>query len=253
MTLSTHQWHLRYRQQALWTGNLRKYVFDRIGIQRATRILDVGCGTGVLLNEVRRNSSSSMFGLDINQDSISFAQGSVPSAYLTIGNALSLPFKDGSFDITLCHFLLLWINNPLFAIQEMVRVTHPGGFVLALAEPDYGGRIDYPEELIQIGRWQTEALLEQGANPFIGRELRSLFSIAGLTDVEAGVLGGQWRETQTKEDIDLEWMVIKSDLHRKKEFITQANELKALDQSSREKHQRILYVPTFYAVGVKKD
>ena len=62
----------------------------------------------------------------------------------------------------------------------MVRVTHPGGFVLALAEPDYGGRIDYPTELSQIGDWQKNALKQQGANPLMGRELRSIFSHAGI-------------------------------------------------------------------------
>lgn len=252
MTLSLHQWHQRYQQQARWTQNLRKYVYARAGIQSAKKVLDVGCGTGVLLDELSRIASRSIFGLDINHDSICMTQELVPESINTHGDALYLPYHAGSFGITLCHFLLLWVKNPLQALREMVRVTRPGGYVLALAEPDYGGRIDYPQELSQIGIWQIEALREQGANPFIGRELRSFFSSVGLANIEAGALGGQWVETESDEEFELEWEVIKSDLYLKNEFTNVAGDLKALDLASRKAHQRILYVPTFYAFGKVK-
>jgi hypothetical protein len=134
----------------------------------------------------------------------------------------------------------------------MVRVTSGKGYVLALAEPDYGGRIDYPEELSVIGKWQAGALKEQGANPSMGRELRSLFSSVGLANIEAGVLGGQWIEAQPDSDFELEWDVIQSDLDHYDEFIMVADKLKALEQTSRTANRRILYVPTFYAFGQVK-
>jgi SAM-dependent methyltransferase len=252
MTLSIQQWHQRFLQQARWTKSLRDYLYTRIGICNATRVLDVGCGTGVLLNELSHISFYSAYGVDIDLSSIFFAHTSTPSSLLTLGNALSLPYCSGSFDISLCHFLLLWVKNPLHVLEEMVRVVRPGGFVLAFAEPDYGGRIDFPAKLAQVGSWQTESLREQGANPFIGRELRSLFSEVGLMNVEAGVLGAQWAEEQSDEDYALEWEVLKSDLNHKSEFTHVAEELKALDQSSRANHQRILYIPTFFAIGEVK-
>jgi ubiquinone/menaquinone biosynthesis C-methylase UbiE len=252
MTLSTHQWHQRYQQQAQWTESLRKYLYDRTGIYHATRILDVGCGTGVILDELSFISTCSAYGVDLNRASISMAQGLTPRSMLTIGDALRLPYRSGSFEITLCHFLLLWVMNPLQSLTEMVRVVIPGGFVIALAEPDYGGRIDFPSELAQVGKWQIDALREQGANPFIGRELRSLFAAAGLQNIEIGILGGQWREDESEADIELEWQVIKSDLYEKKEFLQVAEELKATDLYSRKNHLRIEYVPTFYAVGEVK-
>ncbi len=52
--------------------------------------------------------------------------------------------------------------------EEMVRVTRPHGFVLALAEPDYGGRIDYPSELSTIGNWQIEAAEGARGKPVYG-------------------------------------------------------------------------------------
>jgi ubiquinone/menaquinone biosynthesis C-methylase UbiE len=249
MTLSASQWHQRYIQQAQWTHNLRKYVYDRLEIQHANKILDIGCGTGVLENELNRLTSTHVYGVDIELNPLHFARKYAPEALYTVGDCLQLPYRNGVFDITLCHFLLLWIKGTSNALMEMIRVTRPDGFILAMAEPDYGGRIDYPYELSQIGIWQINALKLQGANPMIGRELRSLFIHAGLSKIEVGVLGGQWVENEPSQDIKLEWEVIQSDLYQNNEFIRQADKLKALDATSRQAQRRILFVPTFYAFG----
>lgn len=250
MTLSMAKWHQRYLQQAHWTKNLRKYIYDHVGITRAKNILDIGCGTGVLGYELNRLTSAKVYGLDINPRTLDIAKEYSPNSIYSVGDCSHLPYQFGAFDVTLCHFLLLWVTDPLSAIEEMVRVTRPHGFVLALAEPDYGGRIDYPLELFQIGLWQMTALKEQGANPLMGRELRSIFTRAGLINIEVGVLGGQWGKHMTNLDLGLEWEVIQSDLEKNKDFIKQADHLKTIEQSSREAHHRILFVPTFYAIGM---
>jgi SAM-dependent methyltransferase len=249
MPLTIHQWHQRFKQQTQWTSSLRKYLYNKIDIHHAERVLDVGCGTGILLEELRRISSCCPYGMDINYHSLEFIQEHIPKMLLTQGNALCLPYKQRAFDVALCHFLLLWIKDPLQVIKEMARAVRVGGYVMALAEPDYGGRIDFPLELAQLGRWQTEALSAQGAYPLIGRELQSLFSLAGLSDIETGVLGGRWNARQTVQEIELEWYVLQSDLYQKEEFIQSAAEYKALDRSARINQHRILFVPTFYAIG----
>lgn len=76
-------------------------------------------------------------GLDLESDRLIEAHRHVPAAALTCGDALVLPYPSGIFDITFCHFLLLWVRDPLLALLEMKRVTRSGGAVLALAEPDY--------------------------------------------------------------------------------------------------------------------
>ncbi|MFZ0532886.1 MAG: class I SAM-dependent methyltransferase [Anaerolineales bacterium] len=252
MTLSSSRWHQRYLQQARWTQNLRKYIYDQVVIQRANKILDIGVGTGVLENELNRNSPSHVFGLDIDSSALRIAQEYAPKSVYTVGDCINLPFQTRVFDVTLCHFLLLWVKDALNAVEEMARVTRPNGYVLALAEPDYGGRIDFPSELSQLGIWQTEALREQGANPFMGREVRSIFSRAGLVNIDVGVLGGQWGENISDQDLELEWEVIQSDLRQNNDFILQADRLKDLELTSRKILQRILFVPTFYAIGVVK-
>jgi SAM-dependent methyltransferase len=253
MALSLAQWHKRYQQQAKWTENLRNYLYTRVGIHNLKDILDVGCGTGVILGELSQLTSASIFGLDISHNPLRMAHETNSSFLLSIGDAHQLPFSDNSFDCCLCHFLLLWVNDPNYVTSEMVRVTRRGGLVMALAEPDYGGRIDFPPQLTQVGQWQIEALKKQGANPNIGRELGAIFSVAGLHNIEVGVLGGQWGENFQKSDFDLELEVIKSDLNSINKYDNQISELITLDEISRKNKQRILFVPTFYAVGEVLD
>jgi hypothetical protein len=70
-----------------------------------------------------------------------------------------------------------------------------------------------------------------------------------LENIEVGVLGGQWVESIADQDVELEWKVIKSDLDHNNEFSIQEDKLKDLELASRKAHQRILFVPTFYAFG----
>jgi len=81
-----------------------------------------------------------------------------------------------------------------------MRVTQPGGAILVCAEPDYGGRLDYPD--LPIGRWQAEALRREGADPLLGRKLRALFR-AGRVDV--GVIPGLWDLATLRAEFDREW------------------------------------------------
>lgn len=94
----------------------------------------------------------------------------------------------------------------------MTRVTRPGGWILALAEPDYGGRIDFPRELEAVGQRQIQGLLDQGANPYLGRTLRSLFVSAQLTEIRTGLLGGEWQGSPGEDHMDLEWETLARDL-----------------------------------------
>jgi ubiquinone/menaquinone biosynthesis C-methylase UbiE len=55
----------------------------------------------------------------------------IPTLSFKEGNAQSLPFADNTFDLTYCRFVLMHLSDPLRAITEMVRVTKPGGMVVA--------------------------------------------------------------------------------------------------------------------------
>jgi SAM-dependent methyltransferase len=153
------------------------------------------------------------------------------------------------FDIVFCHFLLLWVREPLLALLEMKRVVRPGGAVLALAEPDHLARVDEPAALAQLGRWQTEALRRQGADPGLGSRLADLFRQAGIPVVEAGILQADAALQKPDESARrLEWEVLQNDLYG---FVPQREleRLKAVDELAWERGIRRLHVPTHFAWG----
>ena len=239
-------WHARFVQQAAWTHDLREYLFDAAGINKAKRVLEVGCGTGAILSDLK--ISGTIHGLDLDPARLAEAAIHAPQARLTCGDARWLPFPAGTFEITFCHYLLLWVNDPLQALREMARVTRSGGSVLALAEPDYTKRVDEPEALGALGRLQTEALRRQGADPGIGAHLVELFQQAGIPIVETGRLGEARQPLASDRERQMEWAVMEADLG---ESIPpeELQRLRALDELAWEKGERILSVPTYFARG----
>lgn len=247
--ISLPDWHRRYTQQAGWTQSLRSYLYNLCNLAEARSVLEVGCGTGVILKDLFAYTKSiHPVGIDIEVEKARFAARFAPQAHLVSADGLSLPFASGVFDITLCHFFLMWVNAPA-ALMEMKRVTAPGGILLALAEPDYGGRIDYPEPLAELGQWQSRALREQGADPLMGRKLRALFSGIGLQAIQSGIIGGHWQGSPTGEELNLEWTVLRSDLQHLVDD-QYLNWLEEQDRQAWKDGTRVLFVPTFFAMGI---
>lgn len=248
-SLSLQAWHQRFTQQATWTENLRAFLYQSYHLSSARRVVEIGSGTGASSSDLPAHTGAEIFCVDLRLDFLKFAQAHQPSIQHINADGFRLPFSKGSMDAALCHFLLLWVASPLQILTEMRRVTRSGGVVIALAEPDYGGRIDYPPELSRLGLLQKQALVQQGAHPEIGRELNHLFHQAGLTAVHYGLLGGEWKDSAPAVARESEWLVLEDDL---KEMIEgkDLQELKQADTLAHQRGSRTLFVPTFYAAGI---
>jgi SAM-dependent methyltransferase len=239
-------WHMRFLQQAGWTRDLRKYLFDRFGLDQAENVLEVGCGTGAVLAEL--HTRGRIHGLDLDPHRLAQAQIHAPAAEYTCANAQEMPYTAGLFDIVFCHYLFLWVKDPLQVLREMMRVARPGAYVAAIAEPDYGSRIDLPETLSQLGHWQTESLRRQGANPGFGSSLAGLFRQAGITLIEAGKLQEARQSSLSPAERQIEWDVLESDLAG---WVSPAEirRMKILDEEAWQQGKRRLLVPTYFAWG----
>jgi ubiquinone/menaquinone biosynthesis C-methylase UbiE len=228
---------------------MRNYLYSKLNLTSPKRVLEVGCGTGAITKDIGIRYSPEIHGLDLSFEFLQYAHSNDQRCSYSCGDGLMLPYAAGSFDVLVCHFFLLWIKDIPSVLAEMRRVTKKGGAVLALAEPDYGARIDYPEPLRELGLWQSMALKRQGADPEIGRRLMAEFLKSGLQNVRAGLMGGEWKSIYNPEAFESEWKILEADLTS----LVSPSRLQALrqmDKNSHQKGERILFVPTFYAFGM---
>jgi len=248
VSLTVEQWHQQFLRQARWTQGIRSHLYRQAGLLGARTVLDVGCGTGAVTAELSQRTGGRVVGLDLDPAMIDCAAGWVPDVEWIVGDAHSLPHGDESFDLVLCSFLLLWVAKPEVAVREMSRVARKGGVVLATTEPDYGGRIDYPEE-IRLGPLMEESLRRDGAVPRIGRRLKALFSSAGL-EAQSGIISSMWDDRQLREEFDAEWGFIFQTLSN----VTSETQLKIYrDRAWRalQRGERLVFMPHFWALGRK--
>jgi SAM-dependent methyltransferase len=251
VTFTIQDWHLRFRQQASWTEQLRKYLVEKIGLTSKDRILETGCGTGVITQYIHSRTELSTYGIDLDFERVKFAQNNDKSSSYFCGDGLSLPIADDVFSLMFCHFYLLWVSNPRQAVKEMIRVTRPGGAIAFYAEPDHAGRIDSPENFIPIGKLQSQSLKEQGADIQAGRKLAEWLNQPEIEIIESGLLHWQ-RRKESLEEAQMEWQVTEEDLRLYLNADELANYVKQ-ERSAWEQGIRIRYVPTFYALArVKK-
>lgn len=247
---TSQDWHRRFTHQTYWTAQVRDYLFGKAHLLAEDPIIEIGCGTGAVLSQLPNHTNR--FGLDINQSFLQFAQSSQPEVPLICGDAHTLPLPSNSFKLVCCHFLLLWVADPTQVLKEMKRICRPGGAIIILAEPDYGGRVDHPETLQPLGDAQTKSLRNQGADPFLGRKLPGLLLQAGLTKIEIGIMGSQWLTDADDAQTTSEWDTLQHDL---KDHISAArlDHFRKIDSAAWKEGTRVLYVPTFYAFGQKPE
>ncbi len=102
----------------------------------ATRILDVGCGTGALVAAAAgRWPRAQVTGVDLSHGMLALAKREVDALPATVrrrvtlapGGADQLPFADGSFDIVLSAFVLQLVPSRHRALREARRVLSEGG------------------------------------------------------------------------------------------------------------------------------
>ena len=243
--LSALDWHLRFIQQAQWTKSIRQQLLLNLNLPKDCKIMEIGCGTGAILQETSSYINKAVYGLDINHNFLKIANQTF-ALRLTEADVYSIPIANDSFDIIFCHYFLLWLTDPLSALKEMKRVLKQNGVIFIFAEPYYAGRIDFPIDLQTIGELQRKALYDQGANPDIGPSLGHLLNMAGFKDIQTGLLGGQWQKMENMSNFENEWKIIESDLKNSFDR-NKIQNMKLLDKAAWEDGERVLFVPTFYS------
>jgi len=105
---------------------LESEFVERFG--RGKDVLEVGCGTGLVLERIRRFAKSAQ-GLDLSPGMLEKARAR--GLDVILGSATALPFADQSFDVACSFKVLAHISEIELALRELTRVVRPGGHVIA--------------------------------------------------------------------------------------------------------------------------
>ncbi len=111
---------------------LAPQVVEAAGIVAGGQALDVGCGTGALTGELaRRLGPESVSALDPSEPFVAAVRERLPGVSVRLGVGEALPFKARTFEAVLAQLALGFFDDVRQGIAEMVRVTRPGGVVVA--------------------------------------------------------------------------------------------------------------------------
>mgnify|MGYP003403111014 FL=1 len=163
---------------------------DAAGVTAGRRILDVACGTGIVARTAAdRVGATNVVGVDLNDAMLTVARRVRRDIDWRQGDAAALAFDDGSFDTVLCQMALMFFPDRVRALQEMARVTAPGGTVAVVvpssldAQPAYGPFVDMAAQ--HAGREARSLLSTYFACGDLGA-LGTLVEKAGLASPTTG-------------------------------------------------------------------
>ena len=121
-----------YKQTKYTSNNRVVQYLNRVYLRNITalvhraqprRLLDVGCGEGVVLRHLDRHLHDvTVVGLDVDGTGLRVAQ-SQNAVSLVQGSVYDLPFASGSFDLVLCCEVLEHVEQPALALAELARVS----------------------------------------------------------------------------------------------------------------------------------
>lgn len=191
-----------------WNEDYLNLLASRLIMSKCNILVDVGCGKGYMAYKFAPylNMNAKVYGIDREQQWIDEAiqktttilnKNNVNFSFKS-GDAYNIPLENDLSDITICQTLLIHLENPGKAINEMKRITKHGGWVVAiepnniindlvsdsLSDEDIDDKIKAFE--IQLRIEQGKKLLGEGYNS-VGDLVPQMFVESGLKDVQVWI------------------------------------------------------------------
>ncbi len=173
-------------------------VAELAGLRPGMRVLDVACGTGVLSLVAADlvKPDGSVVGLDLNPGMLDVGMRKAPHIVWQEAPAEAIPFADATFDSVVSQFGLMFFQDKVLGIREMLRVLRPTG-TLAIAVWDSLENVNGYAALTRLlSRLFGDSAAESLRAPYsIGdvQILSSLFSNAGVPEIKITTLEGKAR------------------------------------------------------------
>jgi SAM-dependent methyltransferase len=149
----------------------RRAILDALALGPQDRLLDVGCGGGLLLRDALAAGAAAT-GLDHSEEMVRLAGERAPGAEVVLGGAERLPFGDASFTAIAMSIVFFFLPDPVAVLRECRRVLAPGGRIAVYTtSPALRGTPAAPEPIASHGHFYED------------EELAELARRAGLADV----------------------------------------------------------------------
>ncbi len=170
----------------VFTRLLEKYL-GQLSLPLPARILEVGCGTGVVLRSIARLGAFDGEGTGVDHcpnfiaaaNRLAFEENVSSRMTFQVGDVHQLDFPSATFDVAIAHTLISHVTDPSKVLREMARVVRPGGTVV-IFDGDYGS-LTYAFPNREFGRQMDVALANASFNnPLVMRGMPKLLQDSEL-------------------------------------------------------------------------
>jgi SAM-dependent methyltransferase len=176
-------------------------VLDAAGVGEGTRVLDVGCGTGLTL-VLAAERGAEPAGLDVTPELLAIARERLPGADLREGDMEMLPWADERFTAVIGVNAFQFAGDPRRALAEAARVLHPDGRVVAslFAAPERS-ESTVVHHAMQALIPPADAAEHAPYALSAPGNLEAALEAAGLRVADAGEVGCSWRYASMEDAI----------------------------------------------------
>jgi len=170
-------------------------IYKKIGLQDGMNVIECGCGPGYLLFNLAKEFSNCTFtGLEIDNYlfdvfKTTISENRIKNISAKQGSIYQIGEPDESFDIVISRLVLEHLDNPANALAELYRILKPGGKLIIVSNDFEYHVLTFPHipELDTMYKAYCNLRIDEGGNPYIGRELPTFLKEIGIQNINLNI------------------------------------------------------------------
>jgi ubiquinone/menaquinone biosynthesis C-methylase UbiE len=167
------------RRWSFYVAATSRETLARLRLNPTDSVLDVGCGTGALLDQLSGSyPRARLAGIDPSPEMLAIARHRLPPGIeLKQGWAESIPYPDGAFDVVVSCNVLHYVRKPLVALGDMLRIVRPRGTLVVT---------DWSDDYLacRIFDWYLRLCNAAHCRTYRARQLTDLLHTAGAAAIQ---------------------------------------------------------------------